>query len=331
VLLSAPEQPEALTALGTIRLAAGGEEEAAGLFRRALQADAGQAEALHGLGSIELRRERYEEAAGLFGRALQADERLPFVHVDRARAREALGDPAGALQDLDRAVALDPGHYWTYIDRGRLHLRAGRTQQALEDFSSAVAIDPRNFLAYVYRAGLLDRLERTAEAVQDYETLLRLNPDYGFALQPLAILYAVQGRWSRAAQLFRRAFRAEQPDYALPLLAAVCLRRAGEDGEAASYLGQLELPPDSWQQQVGRYLGDPSASLEMRILDSISRERNLQARQRMLFYVGCQFLGQERLRAGLVYLSEAARLERRELAERRIARALLASYGYSEE
>ena len=326
-----PGEAEALATLGRLYQEAGDTEGARGLFERALQADPGNFTARHGLGRILLEEKRYAEALEQFDRAIQAESGFPFAYADRARARAALEDRAGAAVDLEDAIRLDPDDPWNYLDRGKLRLAARRPGEALEDFSRAIALDPANFLARVLRAGILEEQGHGPDAIADYEEVLRLRPDYDFAYASLAGLYYIRGDWEQAGGMFQKAYQAEPEEACYALLGALCLKQAGRGREAAEALNALasRLPAGSWEREAARYLADPARELAM--LAEVTREPNRARRGRLLFYLGSQFLLEGRTAPALTYLAETAALERRDLPERKIAAALLQTYGHEVE
>ena len=326
-----PDQAEALATLGKLRQEAGDATGARELFERAVRIEPGNFTARHGLGRILFEERRYAEALSHFDRALATERGFSFAFADRARTRAALEDWAGAAADLEEAIRLDPQDPWSFLDRGKLRLRERSLGPAEADFSRCLALDPDNFLARVLRAGLRDEQGRMAESIADYEQALRLRPDYDFAYAPLAVLYYIERNWDRAGQLFRQAFRAEPAEPVYALLAALCRKQTGRDREAAEALRALAagLSPESWELQAARYLADPAR--ELALLAWISRESNRVKRGRLLFYLASQFLLDGRVAPALIYLTETADLERRDLPERRLAAALLLSYEYKDE
>ncbi len=324
-----PGQAEALATLGRLRQEAGEADQARELYERAIAVEPDNFTARHGLGRILFDERRYAEALAHFDRALAGESGFSFAFADRARTRAALEDWAGAAADLEQALRLDPQDPWSWLDRGKLRLRARRLQEAEADFSRCLALDPDNFLARVLRAGLLEEQGRAAEAIADYEAALRLRPDYDFAYAPLAMLRYLGKDWEGAAAMFQQAFQADHdPGYAL--LGALSRMRSGREGEAKEALRALAagLPPDGWEQQAARYLADPAR--ENAVLAWISRQPDRLARGRLLFYLAAQFLLQGRVAPALTCLAETAALERRDLPERRLAAALLKSYGHEE-
>jgi len=323
-----PDQAEALATLGKLCQEAGETDRARGLYERAILAEPDNFTARHGLGRILFEERRYPEALAHFDRALAAESGFSFAFADRARTRAALQDWAGAAADLDQAIRLDPLDPWSHLDRGRLRLRARSLEPAESDFSRCLELDPDNFLARVLRAGLREEQGRDAEAIADYEQALRLRPDYDFAYAPLAVLRYAGRDWDRAGELFGRAFQAEPGEPAYGLLAGLCRKQAGREREAGEAFRALAatLSPDSWEHQAARYLADPAR--ELALLAWLGREPNRVKRGRLLFYLASQFLLENRVAPALTYLSETSALERRDLPERRLAAALLKSYGY---
>ncbi len=76
-----------------------------------------------------------------------------------------MGDCAGALADLDRADALQPGHAITLLVRGATKHGMGDFAGAITDLDRATALDPRNAdTLYVRGVTRLARGDRTGAA-----------------------------------------------------------------------------------------------------------------------------------------------------------------------
>ena len=78
-----------------------------------------------------------------------------LIHEGSTRSQR--GDLAGAKQDLDRAIELDPrnglAHYW----RGRVAAQAGEPGAAVGYLKQAAALDPKNAFAHAELGGLYAR------------------------------------------------------------------------------------------------------------------------------------------------------------------------------
>jgi tetratricopeptide (TPR) repeat protein len=87
-----------------------------------------------------------------------------------------IGDLAGAINDLDLAIAIDPRSSLAYNNRGRARQLQGDLAAAVADYSRAIAIDPTNAFAYANRG--LTRLQggNAAQAESDFKRCLALEP-----------------------------------------------------------------------------------------------------------------------------------------------------------
>ena len=75
-------------------------------YNRAIELSPGYAFSWNGRGVIYLRRKEYQKAISDFTEAIRLNPALDQPYQNRAAARKALGDTAGANADLERARAL---------------------------------------------------------------------------------------------------------------------------------------------------------------------------------------------------------------------------------
>jgi tetratricopeptide (TPR) repeat protein len=98
-------------------------------------------------GYVETRRGagNRDDAAGAraYQRALRGGIPMAWVHVNRGAMLNGLGDFAGALEEYDAALALDPGHPPARVNRARQLHRAERNAEALVMMNSLIAEHPR--------------------------------------------------------------------------------------------------------------------------------------------------------------------------------------------
>src|SRR5262249_53892534 len=140
-----------------------------------------RAEAISGLPpSKALWRDRaqYQARLGQTEAARAAERRAEQVPAAGARG---LYLPAGAharkgtrdgyrcaLAELDRALELNPRHYWAWIQRGLCHQELKEYVLAAGDFGTCIGLWPEFSWGYFSRAWLLDHTGKKAEAVADY-------------------------------------------------------------------------------------------------------------------------------------------------------------------
>jgi serine/threonine protein kinase/Tfp pilus assembly protein PilF len=99
-------------------------------------------------------------------------------HYWQATTLAFAGKYAEAVTALDRALRLNPRHYWSWLQRGLCHTALGKHELALADFNACVALWPESPWGYFNRGRALEQLGNGAEAVADYGEVLKLDPTF---------------------------------------------------------------------------------------------------------------------------------------------------------
>jgi Flp pilus assembly protein TadD len=90
-----------------------------------------------------------------------------------------LGDVAGAVPHLERAVELDPSYWKARINLGIAYALLGRIDDAMAQFEHALEIDRARAAETHYHIGAtLERAQRADEARRHYEEALSIDPDH---------------------------------------------------------------------------------------------------------------------------------------------------------
>lgn len=131
----------------------------------------------------------------------------------------AAGKPQRAHAALTLALALAPSDPGLLAERAMALLALGRPAEALEDADRAVAGDAANVAAWVLRASALRRLERVGPAAESVAEALRQEPDNVEALLERGIIRQIQGEGAAARADWERVIELA-PDAAVADLAA---------------------------------------------------------------------------------------------------------------
>ena len=83
-----------------------------------------------------------------------------------------------AIDELNRALRVNPRHYWSIVLRGICFLEKGDYVSASGDFGLCAGLRPDLSWGYFNRACVLDRSGRKAEAVEDYTTAIERDPRF---------------------------------------------------------------------------------------------------------------------------------------------------------
>jgi len=102
---------------------------------------------------------------------------LPMFLAKRARAARKLRDFEMALNDINRALELQPEKRLFWVDRAFIHDAHDDWLAADEDFERALTLAPENLFTIMDRAGILTRRGDYTGALRDFERALEINPN----------------------------------------------------------------------------------------------------------------------------------------------------------
>ncbi|MGE5104602.1 MAG: tetratricopeptide repeat protein, partial [Betaproteobacteria bacterium] len=168
-------------------------------------------------------------------------------NVERARARLAAGDLAGARAACDSVLRAGGAR-----DRAAAHLvlsacarRAGDAAAAQRHVASALALDSSNALAHYAAAEIAEDEGDLAEAIAHLERAVERQPAFVAAHQRLGILWGERGDAQRAADSFARVVALDPTSARGHNNLGNALRTLGRMDEArAAFERAMALKPD---------------------------------------------------------------------------------------
>ena len=209
-----PDDPEFLIDKGDALLATGQIESAIAHFERAakLAPNNFTAREWTSRGDNLLQARQLDQALKFYDRAIRADDAYPWAHRGRALVLTELpATTAQALEEISRAIELDPNNPWFYLEKGNTHNQRGEFSaaasyyreairldpkymvarlnlcivlesmgdytEALAAAANAIEVDPKSTDAWLHHGYCLGALDRHQEAIASYAKVLELNPD----------------------------------------------------------------------------------------------------------------------------------------------------------
>lgn len=313
----------ALSAMGSIQYDSKNYSRAEAHYRQALSIQPTNVEALIGLSRIQFRRREFTSALSNLDKALESAPLDALIYLDRSRVLYQLGRYTDCEADLSRSIELQPSA-WAHLERGRLFLDTGRHGPAEADFTAAIALEPGFFLPYVYRAGIYELTGKDTQALADYRRVTELNTDYWFAWESIGVLAFRTAQWADAHAAFNRAagFTTNHPEYYVA--AGLALMMNNEIRAARDYAGRMlprinrDTHPAQWL--LLRQIVDQSTNTGD-IEQHINRERSLDTKAGLLFYLGQYWVARGQAQLGLRYLNMSLESNRQETIEWRMAEA----------
>ena len=195
-------------------------------------------------GSLLLLARRFDEAKARADRALAIEPGRVEALVLRANALTGLSDVEHGLEEMERAIAIDPQAAF-YTNLGTLRAAHGDRADAEAAFERAVAIDPKSVNArlalgnYLWAAGRLGDAESTLKAAQ------ALDPANALANRALSTFYLAANRSAEAEPFLVRVAGASQaPGPKLAL--ANYYASIGRSADATRVLEDVAKQPRTW-------------------------------------------------------------------------------------
>ena len=174
----------------------------------------------------------------LLTQAAQLEPDLSELYAVRAALREEQGRESDALEDLNRAVALNANDSWALAELARLHIGQGAPRDALQDIRRALALDPLDYILHARQCLVLQDLARFAQATAACERSRALHGTGGWDLVVSEWLAWSQGDLVQALNWNAAVLKSDPKSIALYERRADFLLTLGMPGEARKVLAQ---------------------------------------------------------------------------------------------
>jgi len=130
-------------------------------------------------------------------------------YLQLAVALRSGDDHQGALEAIDRALALNPHLPGAWLQKGLISIDGGTLKAALVYFRNAVEADPQSVAARLEFSSMLFRAGDFKGAQEQVEAVLRLDAMNAGALGGLGFIQLQQGELDAAVASFRKAIAAK--------------------------------------------------------------------------------------------------------------------------
>ncbi len=178
-------------------------------FKRAIELDSGFARAYAGLALAYSRdsidgwnpsvHESLDKALGLVQRALQLDASIPQLYFVKSYVKLFQRDYTAAIQDVEKAISLNPNYADGYALLGWILHFAGRPDEGLTAMQRAIRLNPRIPAIYRLVLGAIHYARGELEqAIELLRTGAEISPNYQQIRVWLAATYVAAGRMEEA-------------------------------------------------------------------------------------------------------------------------------------
>lgn len=225
---AAPRSPVPLVARATERLRRGETAKAISDLDAALSLAPDDPDVLRRRAAVALSAQDANRAISLLTKAASVGGRDPYLHLDRSRAEEMLGQHQPALAALERARELGLPQLCYAEGRARIALGQGELESADHWLTRVLDKRPFDLDALEARARVRAARGNAVQASQDYVALRSLAPRVEYD-RALARLYMDRGELKMARALLQGS-----------------LERAPKDAELHGLMGRLARIEHRW-------------------------------------------------------------------------------------
>jgi len=142
-----------------------------------------------------------------FNKAIALDPYSYKTYNNRGLLFKDMREFERALADFNHSVELNPYYDKTYLNRGKIHKFRNEYQKSLDDFNKAIALNPQLAGAYLNRGNLYQINQQFELALNDYHAALNIIPDYPEVFQNKGNVFLNQGRVDDAIEEYEKALR----------------------------------------------------------------------------------------------------------------------------
>jgi tetratricopeptide (TPR) repeat protein len=159
------------------------------------------------VGVEQFRQGRWVGAIDQMDRAIALRPNYVRAYVARGAARYMLNQIAQGLADMDRALELDGNYANAYVGRCFLLNEFKNQAQALGACDRAIELAPKSAIAYNVRGLVKSGLKDLSGAEQDLRQAIELDPQSYYAYGNLGVVYALRNNPQVALQYTRQALQ----------------------------------------------------------------------------------------------------------------------------
>ncbi len=212
-VLKRPDNPRALTTLGSIYEKNDQLDLALPLLQRAVEIDPSYLEAQNNLALVWAKRGNYEQAVACYRRAVVLDPSQAMIWSNLGSALVELGRVEEGIDALEKAIVLRPDLASTRLHLASTLARHGRLAEAAAHLNRHLESSPHDAEARGQHGNVLAALGRLPEAVVEFEAAVRLQPGNAVWQNQLGMALAQSGKVREALARFQEAIRL-RPDFA---------------------------------------------------------------------------------------------------------------------
>ena len=134
--------------------------------------------ALIDLGVIYRNTGENEKAVEQLSKAIELDPNREEIYYELSIIYQKAGQTKKAINELDKAIERAPNYEYAHYRLGMLYLETHQTEQAIEAFVTALGISPLSADTHFFLGQAYEEQRDYESALREYEEALRFVPDF---------------------------------------------------------------------------------------------------------------------------------------------------------
>ncbi len=189
------------------------------------------------MGVINESTERYTDAITNYRKANKFNEN-DVTYYRISQCYQSMGEWALAIENIDKAIALDPSDHSYLMDKADVYYDAGQIDAAIDEISKFIETNPDYAFGYYRRGWFKDNINDIDGAIEDYTTSIELQDDNSYAIMSRGRLYLERGD----TELAKRDFEAVIQKDTIPedgSCTMFALMHLGKNEEAIDWMNKM--------------------------------------------------------------------------------------------
>jgi len=178
--------------LGTVHQSLGNRWKAQAQFRASTQLDPNYPEPYKALGDLLLAQPRrlFDLAIEAYAKAIELRPFLADAHVGLGDAKAGKSDTDGAIVAYQKALGLNPANPRVHMSLGKIYYsEKGLYYEAVNAYKKAIEFDPTSVEARMGLGEVFEDKGLYKEAIEEYRRVIELDGKHTGAMYNLAIVY----------------------------------------------------------------------------------------------------------------------------------------------
>jgi len=174
----------------------------------------------------------YDSASAIYTKAIKENDDASMYYNNRGLIYNSRGEIQLGLEDLSKAIALEPGKAGYYANRATIWMHNKSYDEARKDLLKTLSLGESSLAVYTNLATTYMALKDYTSACKAFENALKISPNNSTAQSNYAYCLYDTGQYDKAALAMQRAYQIDPKEIDILVGMLVCHAKANQWKEA---------------------------------------------------------------------------------------------------